>query len=264
MLGNEGQHSCISNRVGFLQLIIVGEFRVGLNVEKLAVERVGEEVTALQIDVGLDYEEFGSAAWRSAAGRTGKVENKAFILGAQRFVSSQAELGVERQAVQLLARVLRQLVCRVRQHRKVGCVTDLQLQSGIRRIPVCRPIVPIPQILAYIHRNRRRARIGIGDRESYHKRRISGVIIGSYKGGEFGFVGSSQLRTAVDDTSGCQLDEFEDEEGEKEDDDWDGEQAAAEVCQLMSVLICQVGFSFEDVQLRYELHPHLNYFVYYK
>ena len=262
MLGNEGQHSCISNRVGFLQLIIVGEFRVGLNVEKLAVERVGEEVTALQIDVGLDYEEFGSAAWRSAAGRTGKVELKAFILRVQRFVSSQVEVAVERQAVQLLARVLLQLFYRVGQHRKVGCVTDLQLQSG--NILVCRPIVPILQILAYIHRNRRRARIGIGDRESYHKRRISGVIIGSSKGGVGGFVGSSQLRTAVDDTSGCQLDEFEDEEGEKEDDDWDGEQAAAEVCQLMSVLICQVGFSFEDVQLRYELHPHLNYFVYYK
>ena len=53
------------------------------------------------------------------------------------------------------------------------------------------------------------------------------------------------------------MDDFEDKEGEKEEDDWDGEQAAAEVCQFMSVLIGQIGFSFEDVQLRYDLRPHL-------
>ena len=87
-------------------MIIVGEFRVVLNVEKLAVERVGEEVAIVQIDVGVDYEEFGSAAWRSAAGRTDKVELKAFIFGAHRFVSSQVEVVVERQAARLLARVL--------------------------------------------------------------------------------------------------------------------------------------------------------------
>ena len=53
------------------------------------------------------------------------------------------------------------------------------------------------------------------------------------------------------------MDDFEDKEGEKEEDDWDGEQAAAEVRQFMSVLIGQIGFSFEDVQLRYDLRPHL-------
>ena len=74
----------------------------------------------------------------------------------------------------------------------MGCVAELQLHWDIRSSLVCRPIVPILRICVDTHSNRGRAGIGIGDGDSYHKRSIAGVVC-SGKGGEGGFVGSSQL-----------------------------------------------------------------------